>query len=764
MSVSLSLLGGAGAQFFDNNGNPLTGGKLYTYAAGTTTPLATYTTNAGNVAHTNPIVFDSAGRVANSGEIWLTDGNNYKFALYTSTDVLIATYDNITGNGNGLAILLAAPSGSSLVGFEQEGACAVPLTVQQKLRQFVNVADFGAVGNGITDDTDAIQCAIDESPDGTEIRFQAGAVYKLTKNTGLLPAVYTANDQPCLSIYDRVGLTLNGQGATLRVDVHAQGILDILQSSWIKVENFKIEGAGDFPPLDGTTGRSEKGTVTEGYYNASSIALGPPRNNSQNTSAFSTGGYGGAFPQYAGGTAATWGTWKGGGFITNYGNGIFIDDGSTDITVCNNEIFGFNGDGVQINSILTESYGWTAPDRIHVLNNYIHDNYNCGVEYHNVFNVFITGNVIENNGHPNAAVTDTNIDPGYGVASNNGTPPIRVIISENQFLGNKRKGVDAHSASYMNVSDNVIYNSSEGIMLVNGSQGVTRNTIVTGNLVSYIQYPPTANGVGIYVERNSSAAAGFAGNCVISNNVVSEVGVPAAQVGNYPGTYPPGIGIQVSGTQEGVVVSGNVVQNIDYLGFIGIAMGFAGTDTVRGVTSGNYVKGDWGYGIFDSALNGSQNLIASNNVFLDAIAPSYAGTQYGVSSATDRVVMANSVTVPNGEYYVSQSSANFSLIVNVTIAAGVITYTTGINQDKYVVGVASNANGFQINLALGVAVQSVTVNQNSSSKAVVTAGSVPIDYIYIRSQGNPCEIGLQAAGTDRAATAVTGSFTIAIFA
>jgi hypothetical protein len=98
MSVFLSPVGGVAAQFFDNNGNPLSGGKLYTYAAGTTTPLATYTTSAGDVARTNPIVLDSAGRVPNSGEIWLTPVP-YKFVLETSASVLIATYDNITGIG-----------------------------------------------------------------------------------------------------------------------------------------------------------------------------------------------------------------------------------------------------------------------------------------------------------------------------------------------------------------------------------------------------------------------------------------------------------------------------------------------------------------------------------------------------------------------------------------------------------------------------------------------------------------------------------------
>lgn len=97
MSVFLSPIGGAGWQFFNNDGTVLSGGKLYTYAAGTTTPKVSYTTSAGNIAHSNPIILDSAGRVP-GGEIWLL-ASTYKFSLNTSADVLIATYDNISGIG-----------------------------------------------------------------------------------------------------------------------------------------------------------------------------------------------------------------------------------------------------------------------------------------------------------------------------------------------------------------------------------------------------------------------------------------------------------------------------------------------------------------------------------------------------------------------------------------------------------------------------------------------------------------------------------------
>lgn len=80
-------------QFFDLNGDPLSGGLLYTYAAGTTTPLASYTDSTGLIANTNPIVLDSRGEA----NVWLA-GAIYKFALYTSAGVLIWTVDNINGS------------------------------------------------------------------------------------------------------------------------------------------------------------------------------------------------------------------------------------------------------------------------------------------------------------------------------------------------------------------------------------------------------------------------------------------------------------------------------------------------------------------------------------------------------------------------------------------------------------------------------------------------------------------------------------------
>jgi len=253
MAVNLSPVGGVAAQFFTNTGAVLTGGKLYTYAAGTTTPAVTYTSGAGSVAWANPIVLDAAGRVSGSGEIWLTDGVQYKFVLKDTNDVLIATYDNITGINsnfvnfvaeqeiqtatagqtvftlttteyqpgtntlsvfvdgvnqygpgaqyaytetsstvvtftNGLhvgavvkfttsQILSGGTTSSSLVTYTAAGTGAVTTTVQARLRQTVSVKDFGAVGDGVTNDTAAMAAA---HATGSIVYYPAGT-YLFTK-------------------------------------------------------------------------------------------------------------------------------------------------------------------------------------------------------------------------------------------------------------------------------------------------------------------------------------------------------------------------------------------------------------------------------------------------------------------------------------------------------------------------------------------------------------------------------------------------------
>ena len=93
-------------QFLDSNGDPLAGGKLYTYESGTVTPKATYTDAAGTIANTNPVILDANGQAI----VRIVSGS-YTFALYDENDVLqwsvndVSSFGTIIGGVTGALII-----------------------------------------------------------------------------------------------------------------------------------------------------------------------------------------------------------------------------------------------------------------------------------------------------------------------------------------------------------------------------------------------------------------------------------------------------------------------------------------------------------------------------------------------------------------------------------------------------------------------------------------------------------------------------------
>lgn len=326
MAVNLSPIWGAGAQLLDNSGNVLTGGKIYTYAAGTTTNQATFTSSSGLTANSNPIILNSAGRVPY--EIWLLDGNAYKFVLKDSNDTLIGTWDNIVGinsnfinytaeqeiqtatagqtefvlttmqyqiGTNSLSVFVdgvnqygpgaqyaytetdestvtfnsglhlgaevkfttaqiqnAGVTDASQITYDPPFTDSVPTNVELKLAQTVSVKDFGAVGDGVTDDTAAIQNAIAAiaNQNGGTLYVPSGE-YRITSTLNInYPNIRIAGDGsvgfPYALVSSIPGTRFNWDGAAgdIVIDVATPTTIGSAKILGCQITNIEILGNG----------------------------------------------------------------------------------------------------------------------------------------------------------------------------------------------------------------------------------------------------------------------------------------------------------------------------------------------------------------------------------------------------------------------------------------------------------------------------------------------------------------------------------------
>lgn len=523
MAVNLSPIWGAGAQLLDNSGNVLTGGKIYTYLAGTTTPATTYTSSNGATANSNPIILNSAGRVPY--EIWLTDSIEYKFVLKDSNDTLIGTWDNLVGiNSNfisyyGQQEIQTATAGQTvftLVDFEYEpntgnlsvfvdgvnqygpgaqyayvetdattitfvsglhvgasvkftttklenpgvadasqvsytypDANAVTESVETRLAQYVSVKDFGAVGDGVTDDTDAIQNALDI---GGQIFFPTG-----TYKTNVL-SVDIANTT----------LTGNGIGITI-LEFASVGINENAIS--VNADNVIIDGITFVGPTSAAFLAGENCIQTNGTFAAQ-------RNN---------------------------------------------------LTVKNCEIYNFG------------SYGINAEytNNVNIYDNYIHDVGYGGVFFRSCITGWIQNNRISN-------ITPGSSSNMYGITlSHTSTPAPTSKTSSTHFCyginvtGNEIQniaweGIDAHGGYEIIVSENKVYNTKNGIAVASSS-GDSLNyagwqNIVSNNIVDARKKDGTTGdymhlGYGININGYSDANVQNQDKVIVSGNIVFGKGI-----------------------------------------------------------------------------------------------------------------------------------------------------------------------------------------------------------------------------------------------
>jgi len=103
-------------QFFTAAGVPLVGGKLFTYASGTTTPLATYTDSTGTTANANPVILDSRGEA----NVWLGP-SRYTWLLKDSLDNLIWTAAGVNSSPSAQSTPIIAVASQTVFTVQEYG-------------------------------------------------------------------------------------------------------------------------------------------------------------------------------------------------------------------------------------------------------------------------------------------------------------------------------------------------------------------------------------------------------------------------------------------------------------------------------------------------------------------------------------------------------------------------------------------------------------------------------------------------------------------
>lgn len=251
MAAYLSPIFGAGAQFFTNQGIILSGGKLYTYQAGTTTPLTTWTDSTQIVANANPIIADSAGRLAN--EIWLQASTTYKFILTDSNDNTLGTWDNIAGLNDITSSVTVSewettsltPSYIDASSFSVSGDKTSTFTINRRLKLAVSAGTVygyvvsSAFGGAVT--------TIVMQPDSTVLDSGLSSV-----NVGLISSVNTSAPQQLFAMNAPVTVASASTtpiGAALSASVYISGVVTITAFDTVLNGIIKFVGWNEATPI-----------------------------------------------------------------------------------------------------------------------------------------------------------------------------------------------------------------------------------------------------------------------------------------------------------------------------------------------------------------------------------------------------------------------------------------------------------------------------------------------------------------------------------
>ena len=497
-------------------GQPIPGGTVKFYAAGTTTPQAVYAADG-----TTPIGTELTLDANGSTSFRLGSGLTYKIDLYDALGAQVAGWpeDNVQDLAPDLAST-ATGKGDALIGVKSPLTGGVARTQHDKNADVLSVKDFGAVGDGTTDDTAAVQAALNAA---------AGRTLVMADESYLINTITMSNPNTRLQFGPKTVLVINDE------------LNDTIQ---ITAENCTIDGARTGKILgkgtwDGTNTAPTYSVIkiTAAYAVVSDLWLYNIRRNgisSRDTENTTVTGcrIDGNYPSTS---------WTG---VETVHFGIFIDPGPTgskgNYLIANNII------RTCVQGLFIGNYGATAQaSGVVIADNVFEGCLNHGIYDDGTYGASITGNSFSRCQTPivclgsfnsvvgNALYTDdtTFADAPSGNLNTTGISmrdPYGCVVSGNTIRGNSVTDgaiIDWGSASYTGVvSNNICVNNTIEILngtcvaIRMGNQTLTtvecNNNLVANNRIKAIG---TAN-KGVIELGNHSSLVGY-GNRVLGNDI-----------------------------------------------------------------------------------------------------------------------------------------------------------------------------------------------------------------------------------------------------
>jgi parallel beta-helix repeat protein len=468
---------------------------------------------------------------------------------------------------------------ASAVTYTPAGTGAVDTTVQTKLRESVSVKDFGAVGDGVADDTAAIQAALN-----------SGASVFLPSGTYNISSALTIPTNGQEFIGQGKGKSIIKQTATNKNGIIITGnnvyvghlqVRDIVRSSGSAEFSGVVWGAVDGTVIENVkVDTSDDSGIRCGYDLVGGVVV--PSTNSKILNCEITNIVG-----QAGALGGGFGIEITGAFdCTCLGNdiegvglhGIRIT-GSSRCMIANNQIDNWaevgGGEGIHVSggfSPLISSFQNVVTGNILTLSsNIVSTADRVGVFLaDDAIDCVVSSNIItmsDANGYSQAGGNINGMWIRQGSGSS-GVSTSRAVISNNVIKGSLYLGINAaNDISQTLITDNIIRDFyAVGIQLGNDS-GETIDSNISGNTISGNPLATTAYGIN---------NVGTLNGCVISNNIITDVGRGVELVGTinrlsltgntllrviYTGNIAYGIYVNAT-VADNVFISGNTISNV----------------------------------------------------------------------------------------------------------------------------------------------------------------------------------------------------------